>query len=164
MRQRSFFTVALALLTLGGCAHYSVITQEPPPIDALGEPPYGLAQICVLRPHSLGALVPFAVRDNGRLVGATRGPSYFCYFVQPGWHRVTSDSGNVATVDLTAAPGARHYLHQIVRIGDDELVAIDERAAAAMLPRCEYQVLVEPRPDDPNLATAGAPAAATAVR
>lgn len=139
--------LTLAALLLGAnCTPYHLTAPDPPPIDALAEPPYGMGQICVLRPHSLGALITFVVRDNDQLVGATRGPSYFCYFVLPGSHHVTSDSGTIAAVDLAVAPGSRHYLHQVVRIGPDELTPIDEQQAAQQLVRCEYRLLVDPPP------------------
>ena len=150
--KRSLGTLQFLLLSLsismGGCAHYRLTAPESPPLDAFGEPPYGTGQICVLRPHSLGALVTIAVRDNGSLVGATRGPSYFCYLVQPGLHDVTSDSGNVARLSVPVAPGARIYLQQVINIGPDELIPLDEERAAALLPRCEYSQLIEPAPQD----------------
>lgn len=145
---RALGVLLFLLLSMGGCAHYRITAPDPPPLDALGEPPYGLGQICVLRPHSLGALVTIPVRDNGHLVGATRGPSYFCYLVQPGFHDVTSDSGNVARLGLNIAPGARLYLQQVINVGPDELIALDEERAAALLPRCDYSQLVEPAPAD----------------
>lgn len=133
-----------ALLLGASCSHYHLTNPDPPPIDALADPPYGMGQICVLRPHSVGALITFVVRDNGQLVGATRGPSYFCYHVAPGPHQVTSDSGTIAAVDLSVAPGGRYYLHQIVRIGPDGLALVDELQAAQQLERCEYRLLTDP--------------------
>lgn len=146
---RSVGILLFLLLTMGGCVHYRLTTPDPPPIDAFAEPPYGAGQICILRPHSLGALLTIPVHDNGHLVGATRGPSYFCYLVQPGFHDVTSKSGNVARLGLSVSPGARIYLQQEINIGADELVPLDEERAAALLPRCEYSQLVEPAPADP---------------
>ena len=141
---RSTKRIIAFLLLLTGCVHYRIVTPQTPPVDAFADPPYGLGQICLLRPHSLGALVTFVVHDNGMLVGATRGPGYFCYHVQPGLHQITSDSGNVAAVSLAVNAGGRYYLHQVVRIGPDELTAIDEQQAMQLLPRCEYQILVDP--------------------
>jgi hypothetical protein len=43
----------------------------------------------VLRPQWIAAAVTAPVHDNGRLVGATRGPTYFCYAAQPGHHVIT---------------------------------------------------------------------------
>lgn len=137
--------VLFAALT-AACSAYKLATPDPPPIDALGEPPYGLGQICVLRPHSFGALVTFVVHDNGALVGATRGPSYFCYYALPGRHHLTSESGTTAAVDLEVTMGSRHYLEQHVRIGPDELSILEEPAALRALSRCEYRALIEPAP------------------
>jgi hypothetical protein len=138
--------ITLFVLLAAACSSYRLASPDPPPIDALGEPPYGLGQICIVRPHSIGALVTFVVSDNGALVGATRGPSYFCYYALPGRHHITSKSGNIAAVDLEVMMGSRHFLEQRVRIGPDELTILDEAAAQRALSRCEYRALIDPPP------------------
>ena len=140
--------------SLAGCSHSRVVTADPPPLDALGAPPDGLAQICVLRPHSLGALLTGPVRDNGLLMGATRGPSYFCYLAHPGPHRVTSHTDRDRTLAVLLRPGETLFLQQQVRIGADRFFPIPAAEAAALLARCDYSLLIdtdgeEPAPEAP---------------
>lgn len=113
----------LLLLGAAACSAYEHRALDRPP-DELAAPPPDAATICVYRPHRLAALVPAVVHDNGRLVGVTRGPSYFCYLAEPGRHTLVTRYGDdidaefgtddirAATVDVAA--GERHYLHHDV--------------------------------------------------
>jgi hypothetical protein len=85
------------------------------------------------------------VHDNDALVGATRGPTYFCYAAQPGRHVITSKADTVeqATVDVEA--GNRYFLHQIVDnvfgVVRTRLSWVDESEAARLIDECGYRVL-----------------------
>jgi hypothetical protein len=85
------------------------------------------------------------VQDNGQLVGATRGPTYFCYRVQPGRHVITSKADSVETATIEVEIGKRYYLHQIVdNIAGwvrTRLVWIDDAEAQRLIPKCGYRVL-----------------------
>lgn len=89
---------ALALTLAGagaaaGCSSYATRALVPPPILATAPVPPDLARVCVVRRHHLAALVQVVVRDNGLLVGATEGASYFCYYAAAGPHRITAFAG-----------------------------------------------------------------------
>jgi hypothetical protein len=119
----------------------------------LGELPAGLARVCVLRPESIAASVTFEVRDNGRLVGATRGASYFCYLAAPGLHEVTSIDDDTGSRLLLARVGARYWIHQEVSELDGNVHAhlefVDEASAAPLLDACDTRVRVSiPGHDD----------------
>lgn len=115
--------LASMLLAAVACTSYEPRALDSPP-DALAAPTADAARICVYRPHHVAALVPAVVHDNGRLVGMTRGPSYFCYLAEPGRHTLVTRYGDdidaelgtddhaAATVDV--APGERYYLHHDV--------------------------------------------------
>lgn len=115
--------LAPLLLLAAGCSSYEHRALGGPP-DELAAPTADAARICVYRPHHVAALVPAVVHDNGRLVGMTRGPSYFCYLAEPGRHTLVTRYGDdidaelgtddhaAATVDVAA--GERHYLHHDV--------------------------------------------------
>jgi hypothetical protein len=133
----------LCASALPACTHYRVVTADPPPLDALSAPPEGLGQICILRPHSIGLLLTAPVRDNGLLVGATRGPSYFCYLAHPGAHRVSSKTDSERTVDVAVRPGETHYLEQQIRMGGDRFFRIAATDVPAKLERCDYSLLIE---------------------
>jgi hypothetical protein len=112
-------------------------------------PPRGSAQVCVLRPEFLAAGVTMEVRDNGRVVGATRGSSYFCYLAAPGEHQITSIDDDTGPTLLRASDGARYWIHQeVTSLGGDvhaHLDFLDEPTAHAMLERIDTKVLVAVR-------------------
>jgi hypothetical protein len=137
-------SLALALASCAPARHH-LIAPEVPPLDPFEDPPYGLGLVCVLRPHTVGGALLYLVRDNGRLVGATRQPSYFCYLAQPGAHRIEVHGGGGQTaLELLVEAGGRRYVHHRLRPGRrDELTAMPRERAAALLERCDYRVLVE---------------------
>lgn len=141
--------LAAALGTLSGCARPELLFPDLPPIDPLAEPTYGLAQICVIRPHTLAMLDTVPIEDNGHLVGATRGPSYFCYAAQPGAHRIEIvEYKPRPTLELKVAAGQRSYIHLRVGIGRYRLAVLPEDRVQEQLDKCEYSQLVE----TPNMA------------
>lgn len=89
------------------------------------------------------------VRDNGRVVGATRGSSYFCYLAAPGEHQITSVDDDTGPTLLRASEGARYWIHQeVTSLGGDvhaHLDFLDEPTAHAMLERIDTRVLVAVR-------------------
>ncbi len=153
---RSRMVALLFLVGAGGCSRYFVGHPTAPPIDALGRPPAGLAQLCVVRPSWGAAAVTLVVHDNGGLVGATHGPSYFCYFAEPGSHRIVSEISDPGMADspvettVAVVRGGRYYLRQTVEPGGSTIAVVTEQEAAKMVHRCGYQVLISaPAPDEP---------------
>lgn len=112
-----------ALLGAAACSSYEHRTLDRAPAELARVPP-DAARICVYRPHHVAALVPAVVHDNGRLVGMTRGPSYFCYLAEPGWHTIVTRYGDdidaelgtddLAEATVLVAAGERRYLHHDV--------------------------------------------------
>ena len=68
----------------------------------------------MIRTAHIALAVIFPVRDNGVLVGATRGPTYFCYLAEPGDHSLVIESDTVEGAVLTAEPNGHYFLHQEV--------------------------------------------------
>jgi hypothetical protein len=132
-------------LSMTGCAAgIQVVTTDLPPIDPLAAPPYGMAQVCVLRPHTWALLHTIPVEDNGQVVGATRGPSFFCYLAHPGAHRIVLADEKSPALDIQLAAGQRAYLHLRVRIHRSTLHPItDEADLLRLLGKCEYSTLVD---------------------
>lgn len=143
--------LVLAGLALVGCAH------------AATPAPSGVAQVCVLRPESLAAATTMEVRDNGRLVGATRGATYVCWLAAPGEHQITSIDDDTGPTLLHARPDARYWLHQEISTLAGDLHAhldfVDEEAAMEMLERIDTRVLLSVRGhEDEDSAMAVVPA------
>lgn len=139
--------MAVLACSLAACSPWGFVEPKAPPIAPFGAPPAEMAQICVLRPHLLAGAVTFPVRDNGKLVGATRGASYFCYFARPGAHRVTSEADDVQEANVHAIAGARYYLHQQVKntfgFVSSPMAWVPESEARTMVGTCDYRVLTE---------------------
>ena len=106
----------------------------------------GMATVCMIRSAQIALAVTFTVHDNDLLVGATRGPTYFCYRAQPGRHRIaiTSDDGE-QRFDVLLEPRARYYLDQRLRFEFGLVVPqgdwVDEATAAQLMRRSEHRVL-----------------------
>ena len=108
--------------------------------------PSGVARVCVVRPERVASGVTMEVRDNGRLVGATRGTTYFCWLVAPGEHQITSIDDDTGPTLLQARANARYWLHQEVLTLDSVVHAhldwVDEMTAGEMIDACDQRVLV----------------------
>lgn len=129
----------------------------------LGLVPSGAAQVCVVRPDGLASHVSMPIRDNGRLVGATRGTTFFCYLARTGDHQITSSDDDTGPLLLRAKSGARYFLHQdVTELGGTvhaHLDWVDDATAFEMLDACEARVRVAvPGHDDVEDAQRVAPA------
>ena len=106
-----------------------------------------VAQVCVVRPvpPSPVASTTYLLRDDGRLVGSTPGPSYLCWEARPGLHHVTSEAPpNAAAIDVTLVAGRRVFLRQSTRSGAMALDLLPEPEARAALADLRYASLVAP--------------------
>src|SRR5258708_1463740 len=102
-------------LSLFGCSGYQLEAAGTPAVDLLTAPPGGVAKICVLRPQSNIFTATAVIRDNGSLVGATGGHSYFCYLAEPGEHVVRSEAEREAgEIRTNAMAGGSYYLDQFI--------------------------------------------------
>ncbi|MBI4701055.1 MAG: hypothetical protein HY744_07845 [Deltaproteobacteria bacterium] len=137
---RALAAGALALL-VGACGGFAVTHPKQPPLDPFGQPPATYAQVCVVRPAHIGAPLVFPVRDNGTLVGATRGPSYFCYLAGVGHHSITVEGAEPGEVRLTAQPVRRYFIEHEIAGNRRRLVAIDESRARQILRDCDYAMI-----------------------
>ena len=126
--------------------------RSPSPRDVAALPP-GVAQVCMVRPEAESASVTMTVRDNGRLVGATRGKTYVCWLAAPGAHQIGSDDDDTGPILLRAESGARYWLHQEVLelggVAHAHLDFVDAARAEELLEECDERVMVNvPGHDD----------------
>jgi hypothetical protein len=132
-------------------------------VDAeLGAVPPTAARVCVMRPASEAATVTMELRDNERLVGATRGNTYTCWLAAPGEHQIRSPDDTGPTY-LHALAGHHYWLHQdVVMLAGDlhaHLDWVDDAAAAELLDACTQRVMVSvPGHDERTDAVAVSPA------
>jgi hypothetical protein len=136
---KSRIALFFAAVALSACSGYGVSVAKNPPVHAFAPPPDEQATVCVFRPHSIGASVITPVTDNGRLVGATEGQSYFCYLAEPGEHTVRVDDARPATLDVVA--GEQYYLRHDFKRGPDKLTSIEKPVAQALSKQAVYTVL-----------------------
>ncbi len=142
--------LASALLALSACSLYQL---GPAPADPLAVTrpftPYidSMATVCAIRTSRLALAVTFVVHDNDLLVGATRGPTYFCWRAQPGAHDIvvhSEDGGQRFAVTLVER--GRYYLDQGLdyRLGfvTPRGRWVDEHTALALLQQSDHRVLL----------------------
>jgi hypothetical protein len=129
---------SLLVLLLAGCSQYDLVHPQTPPLQAFGAPPATHGQVCVFRPHTLGSALTATFRDNGTLVGATRGPTYFCYLAEPGVHLITVDGGDAPDRTMVIRAGEARYFHHEINMGTDDLRLIDLGTAQRLASACEY--------------------------
>jgi hypothetical protein len=151
-----------------GCVHADSnisgnARNTAPSVADLGPVPSGSAQVCVVRPDRVAAHVSMPVRDNGRLVGATRGLTFFCYLARAGEHQITSVDDDTGPTLLRAIPGTRYWLHQEVTELAGAIHAhldwVEEHDALDLLDACESRVHVAvPGHEDETSAQPIAPA------
>lgn len=132
-------------------------------VTASGPLAGGAAQVCVVRPDRTGHEASMPLRDNGRLVGATRGATFSCWLAAPGEHQITSVDDDTGPMLLQARAGARYWLHQdVAELGGAvhaHLDWVDEASARAMIDECDDRVRVAvPGHEDEPAAMAIAPA------
>lgn len=137
--------LALPILVLA-CSSYATAPPVSPVPAADAPPPPDLARVCVVRTSHLAAAVAFPTRDNGVLVGATKGPTHFCYFAAPGEHVLTMSADDEATATLGAEAGREYFLEQRVDfffgVVHVRPVWVAPEAARALLDASDYEVLV----------------------
>lgn len=136
-------------LILSACSAYR--TAEPPQDPNAVTQPFtayldGMPSVCMIRTATIAMAVTFVVHDNDMVVGATRGPSWFCYRAEPGRHRIAiaSDDG-VQSFDVTLETRGRYYLDLglLYRLGFvvPQGRWIDEADAAALIAHSQHRVL-----------------------
>lgn len=158
-----------ALVTSAGiaaCSSYELRAPASPPLVAFGALPPRTARICTVRTSVLAQAVTFPIRDNGFLVGATRGQGHFCWLAEPGPHQITIESDQVDEAVVTAEAGKSYYLRQDVSFVFGMVsvspVWIDAETAREALASTPYEVLsgvpgTEKLPEQPPFVRARAP-------
>jgi hypothetical protein len=158
---------ALLFVLLTACSSYKLREPSIPPLDALGAPPPNAARVCTVRTSVLAGAVTFPIRDNGQLVGASRGPGHFCWLAESGDHEITIETDHVDHAQLHADPAKAYFLKQNVSnmmgVVTCEPQWIDFEEARKALSDTPYEVLSavpgeEKLPEQPTFVKARPPA------
>lgn len=147
-------SVVLACLCSSACTRYEIALHDDAPAKVFDALPANAGQICVVRPHNVALLVPAVVRDNRRLVGMTKGPTWFCWLAEPGLHKIMTRYGddideNLGTDEISDAAimvdaGGRYYLqHDVSKILTLSVRwVLDTAEAQAMISECQWADMV----------------------
>lgn len=153
---------------MAACSPYSISGGTAPRMLAFGPARAEVGTVCVIRAATWARGVTFVVHDNGVLVGATKGDSYFCYEAEPGEHEIVSDTfdstDHPGRTSIAIAAGMRYWLQQdhenTFGSVTSKLVWLDESIARDLVGDAEYKVLEEtPAHESPPPLVPFAPAA-----
>lgn len=154
----------VASLLAAGCSSYAVREPAQAPTNPFVAE-QSLAKVCVIKTTNMAHAITFVSWDNGTLVGATKGPTHFCYYAEPGEHDLLVDAHGVSRAHFTAEAGKSYFIHEKVRFFGSplaELVWVSPAEAEKLFPSSSYAVLAavpkdEKLPDGIPVARAKAP-------
>lgn len=142
----SLAPLACVAATASACSSYRIAAPRSEVLHPFAPIPTEFARVCTIRTSRLSQAVTFAVHDNGTLVGATKGPTFFCYKAEPGDHTIGVQADDTTTVTLHAEGGKSYYLHQKVPFGfmvKCDAVWVTEQAAHELVDDSSYEVIVQ---------------------
>lgn len=138
--------VVVSAASSAACSSYRISEPRAEVLHPFAPIPADFARICVIRTSRLAQAVAFATMDNDALVGATKGPTFFCYKAEPGAHVLRIEADKSTTVQLRAEGGKSYYLHEkvpfafIIRC---DAVWVSESRARDLVDDSTYEVLTQ---------------------
>jgi hypothetical protein len=109
MKQQKFcrlIVLALAALTLSGCASSVMHKVEPVALDNDS----GKALVTFMRPSFFGGAIQFGIWDSENFVGVLSAGSYVQYLAEPGEHVFLARAENWSYVKADLEGGKRYYV------------------------------------------------------
>jgi hypothetical protein len=140
--------LTLTALVLGGsaCSPYRIAAPHGEVLHPFAPIPTEFARVCVIRTSRMAQAVTFTTFDNGALVGATKGPTFFCYKAEPGDHALRIEADEPTSVTLHAEGGKSYYLHQKVPFAlmlRCDAAWVSEPVARDLVDDSTYEVLTQ---------------------
>ena len=140
--------VFLASCALGAaaCSSYRISEPHGEVLHPFAPIPADFARICIIRTSRMAQAVAFPTLDNGTLVGATKGPTFFCYKAEPGEHTLRIQADEPTIVKLQAEGGRSYYLHETIPfsfIMHCNATWVSEPKARDLIDDASYEVLTE---------------------
>jgi len=102
------------IILFSGCASTSMIAPERQPNLT---PSADKATLVIIRDTSMGFAIVFWNYLDGKLIGETKGKTYFVTQVSPGLHYVVVTTENSAVAQIDFKPGKIYYLREGVTMG-----------------------------------------------
>jgi len=106
--------LAVCIFLFSGCATTSMLAPDRKPDLA---PRTDMAKLVIIRDTFLGTAIVFWNYLDGKLIGETKGKTYFVTNVKPGPHYVIVTTENTAVAHLNFESGKIYYLREGVTIG-----------------------------------------------
>jgi len=111
---KKFALAAICIFLLTGCATGNMVIRDTKPEISVKP---DSATLVIIRDTSLGFAIVFWNYLDGKLIGETKGKSYFATDVMPGKHYVVVTTENTAVAHLDFQPGKIYYLREGVIMG-----------------------------------------------
>jgi hypothetical protein len=135
------------ILVVSGCATAKQYVPLPNQSVEVENPE--MTRIYVLRPSTLGAVIPMAVKDGDQLMGETASASYLCWERPPGDTQITGKAENESWVKNYFDKGKRYYVLQRMQMGAfierNKLEILTEEEGKKYLKKCHPPKVVAPK-------------------
>ncbi len=103
----------VVLAACGGGAKHMTLMETKPRIAVKKDK----AVLVIVRTTSLGGAIAIDNYLDGKMIGQTKGKSYFVTDVNPGSHYVMAHAENWAAARINFAAGRVYFLNQMITIG-----------------------------------------------
>jgi hypothetical protein len=138
--------LAFLAVTAAACSAYRISEPRAEVLHPFAPIPTDFARVCVIRTSRLAQAVAFPTLDNGTLVGATKGPTFFCYKAEPGEHTLRFQADEPTVETLHAEGGRSYYLHETIPFAfvmRCKVTWVTEANARDLVDDSSYEVITE---------------------
>lgn len=111
---KRFLVLAMCIFILSGCAASHMIAPDRTPELT---PRADASQLVIIRDTFFGGAIVIWNYLDGKLIGETKGNTYFVTDVPPGPHYVVAATENTAVAHIDFKPGKIYYLRQGIIMG-----------------------------------------------
>jgi hypothetical protein len=137
---RKIVIVMVCIFLFSGCAATSMVAPDRSPDLS---PQSGMSTLVIIRDTSFGFAIVFWNYLDGKLIGETKGKTYFVTRVKPGPHYVVVATENTAVAHLDFQPGKTYYLREGVLLGlwrarTNGFSPVNQQEAIEAMKSCTY--------------------------
>jgi hypothetical protein len=106
--------LATFIFLLSSCATQHMVVSERHP-KIITKP--NMATLVIIRDAWFGSAIVFWNYLDGKMIGETKGKTYFVTYVKPGPHYVVIATENTAVAHFNFRPGKKYYLREGITVG-----------------------------------------------